>query len=285
MDQPTDRPPPAANSATPTERRPGFVVSIAQTIRFYSRLPVPPLPGEGAPHAPPDIALLPRALPFAALIIAAPACAAIFISDWLGFPAFISAALTIAVAMLTTGAFHEDGLADVCDGFGGGATVPRKLEIMKDSRVGTYGASAICLSILLRTAALASLIETRPTLSVIALVLAIAALSRVAGLLPLAILPAARADGASRDVGRPDFFPLAIGFALASALTGVASALVDWPDFLGVALILVAIASGLAMTFIARRQIGGQTGDVAGAAQQIAEIACLLALLATGFAR
>lgn len=276
MDQRSDQKP-----LTP----PGFIVGVAQCVRFYSRIPIPVAPGEQNPHAPPDIALLPRALPFAALIIAAPACLILWLSQAIGFPALIIAILTIAALLASTGAFHEDGLADCADGFGGGAAISRKLEIMKDSRLGTYGAAALCLSLLLRVAALSALLETRPMISVIVLLLAIAALSRVTGLLPLALLPPARPSGASADVGRPSLAGLMIGLLLCALITGGASAAGEWPVELGLSLIIGSIAAGLATTWLAARQIKGQTGDVAGAAQQIAEIVCLLIPLATAFAR
>lgn len=264
---------------------PGFLVGIAQCVRFYSRIPIPALPGEQNPHAPPDIAMLPRALPFAALIIAAPACLALWVGEAIGFPAFVIAVLTVATLVLSTGAFHEDGLADCADGFGGGSTIARKLDIMKDSRLGTYGAGALCLSLLLRAAALAALLETRPLESIAALILAIAALSRMAGLLPLVLLAPARRDGASADLGRPPLTGVFIGFLLCALIIAIAAVLAEWPAGLGPALIFGAVAAGLGTAWLAARQIAGQTGDVAGAAQQAAEIACLLIPLATGFAR
>lgn len=280
-----DQRPDQTDPATPRPPRPPPHVALAQCVRFYSRIPISRLPGETDRHAPPHIESLPGVLPFAALIIAAPACVALWAGDAVGFPALIIAALAIATLLLTTGAFHEDGLADVADGFGGGATLERKLEIMKDSRVGTYGACAVCLSILIRVIALAALIETRPIANVIALVLTLAALSRVAGLIPLAALPPARADGASKDVGRPTMPALAIGFALSAMIAGVASALAGWPAGLGLTLIFGAAIAGVVTTALAARQINGQTGDVAGAAQQIAEMTCFIIPLATIFAR
>ncbi|MBN9063272.1 MAG: hypothetical protein BGP06_10190 [Rhizobiales bacterium 65-9] len=262
-----------------------LLAAVAQCVRFYSRLPLPALPGETQPYAPPGMAALPLALPFAALIIALPSCVVMSICDALGFPAEITAIVTVAAMLVTTGAFHEDGLADCADSFGG-STAPRRLEIMKDSRVGTFGAAALGLSLLLRVAALSALLETRPLFSVAALLLAIAALSRAAGLTPLALIPPARQDGASFDMGRPSRSGLAVCFLLCAAITGGAViAISDWPASLAAALVLVAAAAGLATSWVAARKIGGQTGDVAGAAQQIAEMGCLLLPLAATFAQ
>src|ERR1700735_5265271 len=116
-----------------------------------------------------------------------------------------SAALVVA-----TGALHEDGLADVADGFGGGATRARKLEIMRDSRIGAYGAIAIALALILRVGALAAALDGGLWRACSSLLL-VAALSRAAALRPLALLPPARADGAGGGGGRLGSTPLARG--------------------------------------------------------------------------
>ncbi|MGL4812175.1 MAG: adenosylcobinamide-GDP ribazoletransferase, partial [Beijerinckiaceae bacterium] len=148
------------------------LTAMAQGVRFYSRLRVPRLPWEADPFAAPDGAMMARTLPFAALIIVAPSAGVLWLAVASGLPTLISATLTIIALTMTTGAFHEDGLADTADGFGGGATRERRLEIMKDSRVGTFGASALALGFILRIGALAHLLDAyglRRTLSVFAL--------------------------------------------------------------------------------------------------------------------
>jgi adenosylcobinamide-GDP ribazoletransferase len=152
-----------------------------------------------------------------------------------------------------------------------------KLDIMRDSRVGAYGAIALTLALILRVGALTAALDGgfwRASLSLIA----VAALSRAGALTPLALLGSARADGAGAAAGRLDRDALAAawGSALAIALVlglvslGLAHALVA---------ALASAAAALAMVALARRAIGGQTGDVAGAAQQVAEIAAWCALL------
>ncbi len=259
-----------------TARRAGFLTEAAQGVRFYSRLPVRRLPGEEDPHALPDFTRMPRALPLSALVIVTPAGATLMLGAAAGLPPLVTAGLAIVALMLTTGAFHEDGLADVADGFGGGATIPRKLEIMKDSRVGTFGAAAVCASILLRVVALAALIDAYGAAKALGFVIAAAILSRLVGLLPLAILPPARSDGASAHVGRPTAPTLVTAAAIAAAILGAMSALAGWPPLVGPSLIVAATLAGLGMTWLSARQIHGQTGDVAGAAQQIAETLCLI---------
>jgi adenosylcobinamide-GDP ribazoletransferase len=250
---------------------------LVACLRFFSRLPLPALPFEASPHAPPDIARLALMAPVAGAIIGAIAALALAIATALGLPPFVAAALAIAALVLATGALHEDGLADVADGFGGGATVAQKLDIMRDSRIGAFGAAALFLSLILRIAALTALAGHGLALGVGGLILAAAA-SRAFALLPLALLPPARADGLGVVAARlraggasaAGGAALLIAALLGLIVLGLGHAL------LGFAL---AFAAALAMTSLARRQIGGQTGDVAGAAQQLAEIACLIGLL------
>jgi adenosylcobinamide-GDP ribazoletransferase len=248
-------------------------------IRFYSRLPLPRLPFESEAHAPPDFRRAPRLLPLAAFVIGLPSAFALAAALWLGLPPLVAATLAVAAAALSTGAFHEDGLADSFDGLGGGWTRERRLEIMRDSRIGSYGATALLLALASRIGCLSALAErTGPLPAALALVAA-AVLSRPVGLMPLALLPPARADGVSALAGRPGMgvFGFALGLGLAMALLlGRLGGLSAAGALLGFALAIV--LAGL-MTAWARRSIGGQTGDIAGACEQLAEIAFLCGLL------
>ena len=248
-------------------------------MRFYSRLPVPVLACEPAPYAMLDFATSIRMLPFAGALIGAVGGLVLIAADALGLPPLPAAGFALAGLLLTTGAFHEDGLADSADGLGGGASVARKLEIMKDSRIGTFGGAALVSSLFLRATLLASLIGAFGAPRTALLMIAANAASRVAALTPHYLLPPARTDGAAWAAARPLPSTLVIAGALA-ALIGLAPALAGLP--LGkLALGLAAMLAGAgAMTEIARRQIGGQTGDIAGASQQIAEI-LFLAVLAS----
>jgi len=219
-----------------------------------------------------------RALPLAGAAIGAIGALALALSRALGLSPLLVAALGVAALVLVTGGLHEDGLADVADGFGGGATRERKLEIMRDSRIGTYGALALGLSLLLRVFALAELAE-RSTLLSAAAMIATGALSRTAGLAPLLMLTPARPGGLGAAMPSPSSRALAKAAALA-ALLSLGPALCGAP--LGQVLV-GDLAAGLAAVLVARlaeRQIGGYTGDVLGAAQQAAEIAAVLALSA-----
>lgn len=252
---------------------PGWPVAIATCIRFYSRLPVPALPGEATVHAAPDFRLIPRALPLAALALATPAALLLLAAGAAGVAPPLAATLAVAALALTTGGLHEDGLADSADGLFGGSTPERRLEIMKDSRLGSYGALALGLALLLRVTALASVMLAAGAAAAAAAILAAACWSRAAGLRLLANQPPARIDGASAAVGRPtpETVRIALGLSLAVGLAAVAATRLTWPGLLlGLALAL-AVAAWIAS--LARRLIGGQTGDIVGAAQQATEIA------------
>lgn len=255
-----------------------FAYDLAACLRFYSRLPVPRLPGEGDPHAIPNFRRVPRMLPVAGLVLALPGAATLLAAWGIGLGPFLAATLAVAVGILITGALHEDGLADVADGFGGGATLTRRLEIMRDSRIGAYGGVALVLSLALRIGAFATLLDRTGAEAALVLVLA-AILSRTTALAPMVLLPPARPDGAAAAVGRPgrDALLLASSLALLPALVAIAAGLPAG----GVLLMIgMAAAGALAMTALARSRIGGQTGDVIGACQQAAEIAALLGLVA-----
>ncbi len=250
----------------------------ATCLRFYSRLPVPALPGEGDPHAAPDFTRVPRMLPLAGLVLALPG-AVVLLAAWaLGLGPFLAATLAVATGALITGALHEDGLADVADGFGGGTTRERRLEIMRDSRIGAYGGVALVLALALRIGALATLLDRTGSGAALALVLA-AALSRSAALAPMVLLDPARRDGAAAAVGRPGRPALILAGALALALA-LLGALLGLPPGGILGMLLLSGLGALAVTALARRRIGGQTGDVIGACQQVAEIAALLGLVA-----
>lgn len=255
------------NTAMPSARD-----DLAHCLRFWSRLPIPAPTGP----EPPVFGVMVRMLPVAGLVIAAPSCLVLVATRMLSLPPLVGAGLAIATLLATTGALHEDGLADVADGFWGGRDRERRLAIMRDSRIGAYGALALGVSLILRVAALAAIVDRSIPLALAAL-LAGAALSRTAGLLPLALLPPARADGAGAFAGAPGREPFraaAIGAGFALVLPLLAGAGLDRTTLAA----LLAVAAAYSATLLARGKVGGQTGDVAGAAQQAAEIAFLCIL-------
>lgn len=187
----------------------------------------------------------------------------------IGLPPLPAAALAILAGTLATGGLHEDGLADLADGFGGGQDKARRLEIMRDSRIGSYGALAIGFSLLLRVGALASLSGCDGALALIAL----AAASRAILPAALHLMPPARTDGLGRAAGEVGLRRL----LLALVLGGVALCLTG-PGTLAVGVVMA--AAPLALGLLAMRKIGGQTGDVLGAMQQVSELAGWLAISA-----
>ena len=140
---------------------------------------------EADPHAVPDFRILPRVLPVAAFLIATPAALVLAAANVAGLPPYVAAALGVTAGLLATGAMHEDGLADTVDGFGGGHTVERRLEIMADSRTGAYGVAALVMILVIRTLVLGEMLGDFGSLAAVLSLLASAILSRVLGLLPL----------------------------------------------------------------------------------------------------
>jgi len=246
----------------------------ALCLRFYTRLHW----GDAEAIEMAGFAEALRALPLAGAAIGAIGALALALSRALGLSPLLAAALAVAALVLVTGGLHEDGLADVADGFGGGATRERKLEIMRDSRIGAYGGLALGLSLLLRVFAIAALAE-RSWLLAAAAMIATSALSRAAGLAPLLLLAPARPGGLGAAMPLPSPRARAVSVALAALLSLLPALFGATPAHI----VIADLAAGLAAVFVARlaeRQIGGYTGDVLGAAQQAAEIAGLLALSA-----
>ena len=230
-----------------------------------------------ATDQPPDFRRGARVFPLVGALIGVAGGFVIVVSVALGLPASIAAALAVMGIIFLTGALHEDGLADTADGFGGGGTAQRKLEIMDDSRIGSFGAVALILSLLLRVLALAALVPAGGFRAAAALIAAEAA-SRGAVVGLWHELPTARPSGVADGAGPPDenamLFALACGAIILAVVIipafGIWAALVS-------ALILIATAFGFVR--LSAHQIGGQTGDTLGACQQCTSIAFLVGLV------
>ncbi len=236
---------------------------------FLTRLPTV----AGGPAETP-LASAARAFPIVGAAVGLVAGGALLLGWWLGLHPLASAFIGLAAAVVLTGALHEDGLADVADGFGGGATRSEKLKIMRDSRIGAYGVLAVVFSVGVRAAALAGM--AGPGTAAAALVAAGAA-SR--GVLPavMHVLKPARRGGMARSAGRPQK-----GDAVTAALLGGLLALLFLPVGPGIAAVVAGAAAAAAFAAFAKNQIGGHTGDVLGALQQVTEVAVLLAVAAAG---
>lgn len=200
------------------------------------------------------------AWPLAGALVGALAALAGGFGMALGVVPGVAAALVLAVEAAATGGLHEDGLADCADGFWGGRDPARRLEIMKDSRVGSYGVLGLGLVLLARWAALTALL----TVGDWGAVIAAAAMSRAPMAVLMAALPNARGSGLSASHGVPPVEVAATGVALALGL----GLILAGASVLPMALAMAAATGGVAL--VARAKIGGQTGDVLGAAQQLA---------------
>ena len=188
----------------------------------------------------------------------------------LGLPLSVAGIIALAALILSTGAMHEDGLSDVADGFWGGWSVEDRLTIMKDSHVGVYGVIALTLSLLLRASLIITVLPQAP----LALI-AIAALSRAPMVVLMRFLPNPRATGLSRSVGTPSNVTTGGAAILACLITlGLIGPLS------GLLVIGVAALAAFGLGLLAKAKIGGQTGDVLGASQQITEIVALATLAA-----
>ncbi len=185
---------------------------------------------------------------------------------WIGVAASMAAGLALLAMIFLTGGLHEDGLADVADGFGGGCDTARKLEIMRDSQIGSYGGLALVLSLGLRWQGLVVVLILAGPWSAAAALVALATASRAGLATALWLMPVARLDGMGQ---------LAAGTsgkqALVAAMIGV-FALVLFFGWTGITVALVLTAIHFGFAELAKRQIGGQTGDVLGAMQQVMEI-------------
>lgn len=240
-----------------------FVPDLLSAAALLSRLPLPDHAPRGANSA--------WAWPLVGAILGALAALAASLCLMLGLTPGVTAAATLATLACLTGALHEDGLSDTADGLFGGWTRERRLEIMKDSRVGSYGVLALLLVTLARWSALTTILASGQHWAAL---IAVGALSRAPMALLMAHLPNARGTGLSHSTGAPDPAIAATGAALAALIALVLTGGTAITMIIGTAL----TAALLART--AQRRIGGQTGDILGASQQLAEAACLAALAA-----
>jgi adenosylcobinamide-GDP ribazoletransferase len=218
---------------------------------------------------PPYLARAHRVFPLVGAAIGGVIWLVYFMLSAIGVPFIAAAALALGAGMLLTGAFHEDGLADLADGFGGGREKTAKLEIMRDSRIGTYGTLVLLVTFTAKTAALASL----PSPSALTALIAVHALSR--GPLPAItlFLPYAREGGLAASAGKVE-----PSVAATAAICALAAAFICLPIFDAMLAAVVTVAAAAAIAALAQRQIGGYTGDVLGGAQQTTETALLVLL-------
>ncbi|MES0861544.1 adenosylcobinamide-GDP ribazoletransferase [Ruegeria sp. SCPT10] len=239
---------------------------IPLALVLLTRLPLPRLPD----HVFARQARAVWAFPVVGVVVGGLACAVGWVLLALSVSPFVSAVLVVGALIIATGAMHEDGLADTFDGLWGGFTAERRLEIMKDSHIGTYGVLALISTQLIRISAIATLLSAGAFWAI----LATCVLSRAMMPLLMAALPNARQSGLSHSVGTPNAMTVTLSLGLAIVI----GLLLAGTQFLLPAICAAVIVFGLCL--LAKKKIGGQTGDILGASQQLAEITFLVAISA-----
>ena len=242
------------------------LTSLLAAIQFLTRIPI-------RLRRAPDVAASVPWFPVVGVLIGA-AVGGIAGGLWHVVPPLVAAAVGVVVGLLITGAFHEDGLADVADAFGGGWTVERRLEILKDSRHGSYGVAALCSSIVVRIVCLGSL--PGPA-AMFASAVAAHTVARGGAVGLMGFAPMATNAGLGVDYGQTTTPRRAI-IAVLSSLAISAVAVGWWIAPLAG----VMIVSIFEVRWLAMRKIGGISGDVLGTCEQVAECLCLVVL--TGLA-
>lgn len=274
-EDPASRPavPPRQDNHDPFDFSTRLIDDLIMALRFFSRLPT-----GNRPHELPNLSRIALALPFASVLIGLLPVFVMMGATWLSMPPFFAAVLGVACGVAVTGAMAEDALADSLDGLFGGQTVERRLEIMKDSRHGTYGVSAIALLLLARVTALGSIAAINPLVAG-GVWMASMVISRSFSLWLTVELPSARPGGASAAAGRVAKGGFGIGMGLA-VLVGFAFG-APAASFLAIILAVGAAALvAIGWTALCRRLVGGQTGDLIGALQALIEVAVLAVLVA-----
>ena len=257
---------PGTDKDTETPARPRPWGDLMLAIAFLTRLPVP-APHDGGAGA---LARAGWAFPLAGLIVGGAGAGVILVTAGSGLHPVAAALLALAVMAVLTGALHEDGLADFADGLGAHDR-GRRLDIMRDSRIGAFGVLALVFAVGIKAAAIASL--AGPGIAAGVLVAA-AAFSRAVMVPTMIALSPARTDGLAQGAGRPPLW--AAGLALMIGLLAMAPLFAAFGGSL-FAVAAAGVAAALFACWAMHAAVGGHTGDTLGAQQQIVEIAVYLA--------
>jgi len=240
-------------------------------LQFFTRLPIPRWVGFDARW----LSQAARYFPAVGLVVALITGLAYILATLL-WPQSVAVLLSVVVGIWLTGAFHEDGFADTCDGFGGGTTTERVLEIMKDSRIGAYGAIGIMLMLALKVTTLIAL----PPATVVAALLIGHPLSRLCAVSLIWRMEYAKENGKAKPIA--EHMPNS-EFGIAAVVVGVVMLIglvSGWMPLDGMIFgILLAGLSSLWLARLFKRRVGGYTGDCLGAVQQVAEVTFYLGVL------
>jgi adenosylcobinamide-GDP ribazoletransferase len=247
-------------------------------LQFLTRVPAPP----GVGFKPVWLQACLRYFPLVGACIGAWA-AAVFWLALLLWPPLVASTISLVATVWLTGAFHEDGLADTCDALGGAVSRERALAIMKDSRIGSYGALALVLALVLKVAAVSELAGSAQNNGIAWVTLALIwshAVSRAAPVWLMWRLPYAGDTEQAKAkplVTRVNGHGLVVALFWVGVASGAAAAVTVWVVLS--ALVACALAT-LCCAYWLRRRLGGFTGDTLGATQQIVELVGLLTWLA-----
>ena len=252
-----------------------LITHTARAVGFLSRLPVPDrhFKGTGEP-----LSASAALFPIAGLIVAIPSALVVLLAGAIGLPAVVTAVLAAAVLTITTGALHEDGLADVFDGFFGGNDPQRRIDIMQDSAIGTYGTLALLLSLLLRIGLLTAILQATGVFATAVILCCTAAASRSLIVWSWSVLPSARHGGLADRSGVPADEAVRAALVLGGTIFAVAVLpTVGVLGFLVSSLFAWLVLAGFHRLCIGK--IGGRTGDTLGATQQLTDLALLMGLV------
>ncbi len=240
---------------------------IALAATFMTRLPVPC----GWIRKERKLAEALWAMPLGGGLIGVLGGGLVIGSETMGVAPGLGSLIALAVMTIATGALHEDGLADFCDGIGGGHSVEQRLEIMRDSQIGTYGTIALILAFVTLVTVMEHLLLSLGAWHLLVIIIAAAALSRSSSAMIFALLPPARNDGLAVFFGHPGRMNLAL------TLIWPASASIALLGWHAAALITAALLTALTVSAIAYKYLGGYTGDVLGATISLSFVASLVA--------
>jgi adenosylcobinamide-GDP ribazoletransferase len=241
--------------------------AVPAAFAFLTRVPM-----GGLTFTPADLRWSSAHFPLVGAVLGAVLAGVMLVSARAG--PVVAAALAVSAGMLLTGAFHEDGLADTADALGGATDREKLFVILRDSRIGSFGAAALCMALLLRVALLAALAGLAP----LALLLT-QALARLPPVWMMAVLPSVSPEGAKTSGGvGAGAAQVTVASAWIALLFGTAggAGVLDWRLLVGLLAVagLTAVACGIRFM----RRAGGLTGDFLGATEQVVECALLLTL-------
>ena len=242
--------------------------AVPAAFAFLTRLPV-----GGFPYTSDELRWSSAHFPLVGAALGATLAGVMLVSRHAG--SVVAAALAVSVGMLLTGALHEDGLADTADALGGASDREKLFVILRDSRIGSFGAAALCMVLLLRVVLLSALAGAAP----LALVLT-QSLARLPPVWMMALLPSVSPEGAkSSSIARAGGSQVAVASGWVALLFGgaVAGKFLDWGVLAGLVAVATLTAVICGIRFV--RRAGGLTGDFLGATEQALECTLLLTLV------